>query len=121
MGGDRADGVFRGERTSPPPGTRLCGEVGLANGVHVRSTLFGQSTGSGTGPAPRIRGTVRARSARRVDPGPGLGVGEGEDRMTSATMFRHDALLYAGIEDSSSTPRATFGPAWPPTRRSASR
>ncbi|MET7297772.1 STAS domain-containing protein [Embleya sp. NPDC005575] len=48
MGVDYADGVLRVERTSPPLGVRLFGEVDLDNCVHVRSALFAQSAG-GTG------------------------------------------------------------------------
>ncbi|MGW1992656.1 STAS domain-containing protein [Embleya sp. NPDC001921] len=48
MSVDYADGVLRVERTSPPLGVRLFGEVDLDNCAHVRSALVAQSAG-GTG------------------------------------------------------------------------
>ncbi|MEU0937018.1 STAS domain-containing protein [Embleya sp. NPDC005971] len=48
MGVDYADGVLRVERTWPPPGVRLLGEVDLDNCAHVRSALVEQTAG-GTG------------------------------------------------------------------------
>ncbi|MFI6586438.1 STAS domain-containing protein [Embleya sp. NPDC050493] len=48
MGVDYTDSVLRVERTSPPLGVRLFGEVDLDNCAHVRSALVAQSA-SGTG------------------------------------------------------------------------